>query len=63
MVAHILCGVAVSSVIVFLHHSLEEFVVDVDCLYDKFIQCLDCLSIKSKFVLYVFLESTSVHDY
>ena len=63
VVAHILCRVAVSSVVVFLYHSLEEFVVDINILCDKFIQCLDYLSVKGNLVLHVFLESLSVHDY
>ena len=63
VVAHMLCGVTVSSVIVFLYHSLKQFVIDVDCLCDEFVQCVDRSSIKGDFILHVFLESTSVHDY
>ena len=63
VVAHMPCGVAVSSVVVFLYHSLEQFVIDVDCLCNKFIQCVDCLSVEGDFILHVFLESTSVHDH
>ena len=57
------CRAAVSSVVVFLYHSLEEFVVDVDYLCDKFVQCLDYLSVKGDLVLHVFLKSTLVHNY
>ena len=63
VVAHMPCGVAVSSVVVFLHHSLEQFVVDVDCLCDEFVQCVDRLSVEGDFILHVFLESMSVHDH
>ena len=63
MVAHILCGVAVSSVVVFLYHSLEQFVIDVDCLCDEFVQCINRLSVKGDFILHVFLESMLVHDH
>ena len=63
MVAHILCRVTVFSIVVFLHHLLEEFVINIDYLYNKFVQCLDYLSIKSDLVLHVFLESTLVHNY
>ena len=63
VVAHMLCGVAVFSVVAFLHHSLESLVINVDCLCDEFVQCIDCLSVEGDFILHVFLESMSVHDY
>ena len=63
MVAHMPCGVAVSSVVVFLHRLLEYLVIDVDCLCDEFVQCVDCSSVEGDFILHVFLESTSAHDH
>ena len=63
VVAHILCGVAVSPIMVFLYHFFKEFVINVDCLCDKFIQCVNYLSVKGDLVLHVLLKSMSVHDY
>ena len=63
VVAHMPCGVAVSSVMVFLHHLFEQFVIDVDYLCDELVQCVDHSSVKGDFILHVFLKSMSVHDH
>ena len=63
MIAHIPCRVAVFSVIVFLYYLLKKFVININSLYNMFVQCLNCLSVKGDLVLHVFLESMSVHNY
>ena len=56
-------GVATSSIMAFLHHALEESIVDVNCARNQFVQSSDFSSVKGKFVLHVVFESVVEHDY
>ena len=56
-------GVATSSIMVFLHHALEEFIVNVDCARNQFIQSSNFGSVEGKFILHVVFESAVEHDH
>ena len=56
-------GVATSSIMVFLHHALEESIVDVNCARNQFVQSSNFSSVKGKFVLHIVFESVVEHDH
>ena len=56
-------GVATSSIVAFLHHALEESIVDVDHARNQFVQSSDFSSVEGKFILHVVFESAVEHDH